>query len=93
MNIAVAFTGFNNNHDWELDPSYGEIIFTKYTWGIGQDGLFFEDRTKLKSHVCTPEQLGMIDGHSDDNMAIFFPPHPASSAFIKTYQKKFLCID
>ena len=55
FNIAVAFTGFTTNSEWELDPSYGEIVFNQYSWDILEDGSFVETRLKLESHVCTPE--------------------------------------
>ena len=75
-----------------MDPSYGEIVFYSYTWGINNEGNFFSERVRLESHVCTPEQLGMVDGDAGDK-ATFYSIHRSSIVFVKNYQKKFLCID
>ena len=66
--VAVAFTGWNNNREYELDKSIGEFIFINYEWGYDEDGTFFLKRDRIPSHVCTKEELG-LEGDS----ASFFP--------------------
>ena len=34
FNIAAAFTGFDSETEDILDPTYGEIVFLHYYWGI-----------------------------------------------------------
>lgn len=33
LNLAIAFTSYDNNPDPILDKSYGELIFNAYEWG------------------------------------------------------------
>lgn len=33
MNIAVAFTAFDSEENYILDPSYGELVFNAVSWG------------------------------------------------------------
>ena len=33
LNIAVAFTEYNDNTLWELPKEYGKLIINSYTWG------------------------------------------------------------
>ena len=61
LNIAVAFTQFNNNEEWELTPDYGELVVNSYSWGTDPDGSFFTRRTRLQSHTCTLQELNLAD--------------------------------
>ena len=83
FNIAAAFSEFNNNKEWELDPSYGTLVFNSYEWGIGPDGDVFTERKRLPSHVCTNDELGFERGEETrlgdldgDGPALFFKVHP-----------------
>ena len=33
FNIAVAFTAYDDETEWILDDSYGEIVFNAFSWG------------------------------------------------------------
>lgn len=33
FNIAVAFTAFDNDQEWILDPAYGDLIVNVEEWG------------------------------------------------------------
>ena len=33
FNIAAAFTAYDTDTDWILDPRYGELTFKSYHWG------------------------------------------------------------
>ena len=37
FNVAVAFTAYDNELEWILDPSYGSLTFYDYSWGPGSD--------------------------------------------------------
>lgn len=41
FNVAVAFTAYDAETEWILDPSYGELVFKQYSWGINPDGSYF----------------------------------------------------
>ena len=90
MNIAVAFTAYNSKTEYELDPSYGEIVFNSYSWGNNNDGTTFVRRTPLRSHICTQEELN-ADGESENPG--FYQAHKSSAWLVKTYQKKLVCVD
>ena len=66
--VAVAFTGYNNNREYEIDKSIGEVVYTAYEWGYDEDGNSFLSRDRIPSHVCTKEELG-LEGDS----SYFYP--------------------
>ena len=33
LNYAVAFTAYDSETKYILDPSYGNLVFVKYVWG------------------------------------------------------------
>ena len=41
LNLAIAFTSFDNNPDPILDKSYGELIFNSYEWGTDENDKYF----------------------------------------------------
>ena len=41
LNVAIAFTAYDNVEEYILDPSYGEIVFREYKWGEDDDGNYF----------------------------------------------------
>ena len=41
LNLAVAFTEFDTITEPILDKSYGELVFSAYTWGIDENGKSF----------------------------------------------------
>ena len=41
LNLAIAFTNYDNNTEPILEKEYGELIFQAYEWGPGEDGDFF----------------------------------------------------
>lgn len=38
LNIAVAFTSYDNDQDPIDDPTIGEVVFNHYKWGQNPDG-------------------------------------------------------
>ena len=100
LNVAVAFTEFNNNREWELDPSYGTLVFNSYEWGIRPDGEVFTERKRLPSHVCTQDEFGFerekearYTDLSNEGHVLFFKVHPQAKEYPKLYRKKFICLD
>ena len=59
LNVAVAFTAYDSEKEWILDPSYGKLEIKTYSWGPRPDGSFFTERTPLESRVCSKEDLGL----------------------------------
>ena len=86
--MAVGFTGFNNITEWELDPSYGELLINANYWGQNQDGSFFSEVLPQTVHNCTMEELGLTDLGGNK----FYPPNEASKVFVDLYWKKLLCM-
>ena len=65
FNVAVAFTEFNSNTEWELDPTYGSLVFNHFSWGVNEtDGSPFTKREEQSSHICTQEELGLTEDRS-----------------------------
>lgn len=89
MNIAVAFSAYDSEQEYILDPTYGELRFTSLSWGNDENGKPFSDRQVLESHSCTREELNL---EGDPTNARFFRPHPSSEWYVDFYWKKFLCI-
>ena len=89
LNIAVAFTGWDNNREWSLDPRMGELVLTSYEWGI-EGGIPWADRKNVASHNCTREELGLA---GDGPAAKFYPPHGSSFDSVDLYWKKMLCFN
>ena len=99
MNIAVAFTSFSNEQEYELKPEYGKLVVNKYQWGVADDGKFFTERKTLNHHPCSLYELNLSedgdDGNAfdDEKYAQFFEPHKNAKYYTKYYYKKFQCID
>lgn len=58
FNVAVAFSGFTNEAEYELDPSYGKLTFNAFQWGIYPNGTIYSVRNLLEHHLCTKAELG-----------------------------------
>ena len=93
LNFAVAFTAYDGERDWILDPSYGSLIFNSYSWGANEDGTFFTERKKLNSHLCTDYEFGLNNAANDGEGAKFLPPDYTSAGYIELYKKKFICLN
>ena len=90
LNFAVAFTAYDGETEWILDPSYGELVFKLNSWGVNPDGTFFIKREKMNEHICSRDELGLTD---NKEAAKFMPISDLYKPFIDTYQKKFICMD
>ena len=44
FNVAAAFVLYDDNTEWSLDPSYGELVFKHYGWGQYEDGSYYYHR-------------------------------------------------
>ena len=67
FNMAVAFTAFDSDQEWILDPSIGELNFITQNWDLSTGS--FEIRP-LETSICTAEQLGLTE---DRENAEFLP--------------------
>ena len=72
FNLAVAFTGYNNVVDYELDPSYGRLVFNAAKWGTLPNGTFYEDTPELTHHSCSDSELSIGEYTGGPRM---FEPH------------------
>ena len=90
LNIAVAFTAFDSETAWSLDPSYGELSINQYEWGIREDGTTFTDRSPLQTHNCTLKELNLENDESD---ASFYPINEHNVDTLEAYWRKMLCIN
>ena len=90
LNVAVAFTSYDSETEWILDPSYGELIFKHFSWGPTPDGGFFTKRERKESHICSREELGLTENKEKSK---FMPLVSSDRGFVDAYQKKFICLD
>jgi len=90
FNVGVAFTAYDSNPNWILEPKYGEIFFNGFAWGPRPDGTYFTERKRLNDHICTLEELSF---EGDPKNHRFFPVHEASAGIVKFYQPKFICLE
>ena len=92
LNIAVAFTAYDNETEWSLDPTVGELVFNSFSWGPVEDspGEFFTSRDRLPVHNCSRDELGL---GNDRSKSRFFEIHESAFNFIDAYANKFLCIE
>ena len=90
MNIAAAFTSYDDEEEVTLDKSVGELVFNYFEWGINDDGTYYSRRVKIPSHQCTSEELGLNNITSTSS---FNPISQHSLPDVQKYQKKFICID
>ena len=68
--VAFAFTHFFAPFLSGLDPSIGEIKFSRVSLGQGDNGLPFVTQTELESHPCTREELGLEESQNKKFMPI-----------------------
>ena len=91
FNIAAAFTAYDSSEEDILDPSYGELVFKHYYWGLQEDGIYRSGRQKINStHTCSGKELGIENERNDSN---FFTIREDDADILKIHQKKFKCID
>ena len=70
LNIAVAFTGYDSDTEQFDDPTIGQVVFNHYKWGENPDGSYSSGRYPIKSHTCTPAELGL---EGDPALSKFLP--------------------
>ena len=87
----MGFTAYDSNKEWILDPRYGELVINDYFWGEQEDGTYASGRIPKKTtHVCTPEELGMM---GDESLSQFMPLRDKDKWLLEMYSKKLLCVD
>ena len=79
MNIAA---GFWTGSDELLDPSYGELIFVKQSWGYDADGNWNDKVEQIQDHACTQDELNISE--VSDNPK-FFEPSKDTAGMVNFY--------
>ena len=74
FNIAVAFTEYGNNREWELPKDVGTLRYRGYSWGEHANGTSWEKTEIFKGHECSREELGL----EEDRTNAKFMPLPAT---------------
>ena len=63
LDFAFGFSSFGANPDWELDPSFGELVVEAQSWGVSQNfSSNYDRKEELKTHACSDVELGFKDG-------------------------------
>ncbi len=58
--LAIA-AAFMDADEEPIDPEKGELKFFENSWGIEDDGSYFENFEEIPSHICTDQDLGFDD--------------------------------
>lgn len=90
FNIAIALSAYNSEREPFNDPSIGELVFKHYRWGMNADGTLYSGKSRLESHPCSLEELGLDENKSKSR---FFPINGNFEASVEFYHKKFLCLN
>ena len=65
FNVAAMFTGYAADEDSIIDPTYGELVFKYAKWGTDANGDFYDIYEVLDTHICTKEELGLVEGQEE----------------------------
>ena len=90
FNIAVGFTSYDNSTAWQLDSTYGELVFNSYSWGLNLDGSYYLIRKELEKRNCTKAELGLTD---KDGETVFLPIHETNRNWLDLYHRKLQCLN
>ena len=83
LSIAVAFTAYDNEENWSLDNSYGELVFVAQEWADKQDGSIESSTKRINSHVCSRDELGL--NRSGQTKPSFLPVVESSRLTLNRY--------
>lgn len=65
----MGLTAYDNDEENILDPSIAEIVFLAYEWGPDKNGVPQVTYTRIPTHSCTKEELG-LEGDNSSFMPI-----------------------
>ena len=66
LELAIGFTAYDNEREYILDKSIGELMFVAYEWGEdAQSGDVFSKRERIPSHPCSKDELGLGNNEGD----------------------------
>ena len=82
FNIAVGFTSYDNSTMWQLDPTYGELVYNSYSWGMNSDGSYYLIRKELPKRNCTKAELGLSE---EEGETVFLPVHESNRNWLELY--------
>ena len=88
--IAAALTEYDRNTEIIEEPEkYGELVIEHHGWDYVNKQSESYERTQIKSHYCSDEELGFV--RSPDTL--IYPITPNSIPEVQTYKKKFKCLN
>ena len=86
--FAAALTTYSSDTEPHEKKEYGELLIEHYGWGNEHLGYKYGSHA-LENHNCTDEELGLISSKD----SVIYPVYDNSLEEVKTYKKKFKCID
>ena len=45
----------------EVPREIGSLRIQEWKWGVGEDGKYFDYQKPLKQHICSDEELGLVE--------------------------------
>ena len=70
LNFAIGITAYDQEEESIIDPSIGELVVNAFEWGPQEDGSWVSGITRLGTHSCSKEELG-LEGNKSKFMPIF----------------------
>ena len=91
FNIAVAvFDPFDPSSYRQLDRSYGQVRFLKFSWGPNDKGEFETRMTQIQTHECSEEDFGIPGNNADSK---FWPITQSQKIIHQAAKNLFVCVD
>ena len=73
----------------DFDLSYGELYYSRFSFGIDENGQNYLNNDRLKSHRCSREELGLENGPNTK----FMPLIETSRRYAELHGHKLQCLD
>ena len=74
----------------QLDRSYGQVRFQKFSWGPNDKGEFETKRSNIQTHKCTEEEIGIP---ANNAKAKFWPIAQSQEIIHGAAKHLFVCVD
>ena len=85
----MGMTNFFDPDMPDFDKSYGELYFSRFGFGVDENGQNFFINERLESHRCTREELGLESGPKTK----FMPLSETSRRYAELHGHKLQCLD
>lgn len=87
--FSIAFGLINDEMDLgELTPDIGKIELVALEWGFREDNEYYYEEHKIKTHICSEEELGLTG-----NSSAFYPTIETAQEELKSMVGTFICMD